>query len=107
MALRLRTSIYAPGDSIPSWASGGMGAAPFWAPAGSCDPEGPLGDPEGEVTEARYWSAPSFVIWVTWPHMVQVVKYFVPRGITGMKNRVKNRRPLRSRYCRSPPQRLQ
>ena len=91
MALRLRTSIYAPGDSIPSWASGGTGAAPFATPAGSCDAPGPLGGPEGEVTEARYRSAPSFEIWVTWPHMVQVVKYFVPRGMTGMKKSVKNR----------------
>jgi len=28
----------------------------------------------------RYWSAPSFVICVARPHMVQVVKYFVPSG---------------------------
>jgi hypothetical protein len=29
---------------------------------------------------------------VTRPHIVQVVKYFVPSGMTGTKNRVKYRR---------------
>jgi hypothetical protein len=48
----------------------------------------------GRVADARYWSAPSFVIWVTWPHIVHVVKYFVPSGMIGMKNRVKYRRVL-------------
>jgi len=76
-------------DSIPSGANGGTDAAPFAAPVGRGEAEGALGVPDGGVTEARYWSAPSFVIWVTWPHIVQVVKYFVPSGMIGMKKRVK------------------
>jgi hypothetical protein len=52
-------------DSIPSGANGGTDAAPFAAPVGRGEAEGALGVPDGGVTEARYWSAPSFVIRVT------------------------------------------
>jgi hypothetical protein len=50
---------------MPPWALGWTDAAPFGPPAGSCTSEGPVEASEDWVTEARYWSAPSFVIWVT------------------------------------------
>jgi hypothetical protein len=47
-----------------------------------------------ELAEATYVSAASLVICVERPHIVQVVVYFVPRGMTGTKNRVKYLRIL-------------
>jgi hypothetical protein len=44
--------------------------------------------------DATYVSTVSLEICVERPHIVQVVAYFVPRGITGTKNKVKYLRIL-------------
>ena len=58
MALRLRNSRSRACATPRPAATGGSDQSPV----GSGEPEGARGGPDDAVTEARYWSAPSFVI---------------------------------------------
>jgi hypothetical protein len=55
---------------------------------------GPLDDAASRAAAVAYPSAVSLLICVPRPHIVHVITYFVPSGMTGMKNKVKYLRIL-------------
>jgi hypothetical protein len=82
----LRCSGGSAGPAVGDTAVAGAKAAP--------GVDGPFEGAAPGVADAAYPSAVSLLIWVPRPHIVHVVTYFVPRGMTGMKNKVKYLRIL-------------